>query len=245
MKRIIFYDTGKLQRLFDYIVNTTEEQQVNRVRVIAEEFVQKKRKDYQGNDYVVQIEKNAIYLSEGTLAVNSAMLKYLVYGEPLLRPNEVDSFVNATRLMQSQNTTPFHLAYLRENCDGCLVHSEHARYESWYTLRRAGDPTKYIDELEFSCKYYQATYVLSQHFLSSLLLNHSLAGGARNLPLHDVASVIAERVYTWIGILLGNTRTASANELKVLLPNQDGFSNAKPSTDNQQGTKKQRRMFWK
>jgi hypothetical protein len=197
-----FSQPGELRVLFDYVANATIEQQGNKIKLVAEEYIQKKRQDYHGSDYLDQIEKNAIYLSEGTLAVSAAILKFLADGRPTLRAEEVNHFVLETRLTHAQEATPFHLKYLRDDCDECPVHSGHLRYQNWRKLRSSGDQSKYIDELEYSCKYYQATYVLAQQFLSSFLLNPGLAGSARQISRDDIAAVIGERIYLWVDLSL-------------------------------------------
>lgn len=171
--------------------------------VVATSFMEKKR-NFSGDAYVQQIEKNAIYLREGTQALILAMVKFMWKGEPRLRPQKVADFVNATRIIAAQQSMPYHLAYLQKGCVTCPVHDEHRFYQGWRNMRLAGDRSAYLNEMEFSYKFYQATYVVAQLFLDTLLRNRQYAKAAKEMSPSELFESIEERVELWSNIMTGN-----------------------------------------
>jgi hypothetical protein len=199
-------EIAQVRLLFDRCGSDVIYKNRDQIKSIAEEFVRQKQQEFRGDAYLDQIEKNAIYLREGTYALNRAIVRYLSQGEPILRPEEVADFVLQTRVLQPKQTTIHHLSFLREGCTGCPVHNDHSPYEALRQMRLSGDWSKYIDELEFCCKYFQASYVVSQLYLTAFLDNHELAGSAGQIPPHKLEEVVNAHVLLWSNLCLDNVR---------------------------------------
>lgn len=159
------------------------------------EGLEDKQRSFNGPAYLDQIEKNAIYLAEGSRALGAAIAHYLCVGEPLLPPEHVGHFVFTTATIQAQHATLLHANYLRTGvCSGCQVHSEHHRYSEWRDLRQSGDWSKYTEEMEFSYVFNQSLFITGKTLLTALLLNHQAAGVARWVPPAEVLGVVRERI---------------------------------------------------
>jgi tetratricopeptide (TPR) repeat protein len=191
---ITFQEARQVRLLFDQYGKEIAAKLGNQIKSTADQWLIEKQQFYKGEAYLDQIEKNAVYLEEGTLAVNLAIAQYLFQGEPVLGSDEISDFVLYTRVTQSQQTTPFHLNFIRSGCIGCPVHDQHSRYVGWRNMRLSGDWSQYMDELEFSCKYYQATYLMSQQYLTAFLQNHELAGSARYISPQELIEVVNQCV---------------------------------------------------
>jgi len=195
-----YYDIGQIRYLFEMLALELEkqhgyEQISSTVRTTALEWLAEKQRDYKGDAYLDQIERNAVYLGEGTSAVSFASAVYLCEGQPILRSqDEIFHFVFETRTEMPQAIMPFQVNFIRFGCNGCPVHDQHQRWAGLQRLRRMANRADYIEELEFSCIYYQMTYLVGQSFLSTLLANYDLAGIAAMIPLDQVFTVTEQCV---------------------------------------------------
>jgi hypothetical protein len=138
-----FQSADEVRFLLEQIRNAMPPGLHDQIRTVAIEGPEKKRREYPPSAYLDQIERNAIYLFEGVKAVSAAIVRYLMYGEPILNMDQINPFVTHTSIVGPQQTTLLHVNYLRYGCTGCAVHQEHERYAEYRTLRQAGDLTKY------------------------------------------------------------------------------------------------------
>jgi hypothetical protein len=213
-----YREPGQVRLLLDQCGNEIFTKVGEQINSFCSRWLAEKQQSYRGDGYLEQLEKNVIYLQEGTRAVVQAIAHYLFTGEPLLRPEEIQEFDLSVRTTRSLLTTPYHLAYLRNDCTGCPVHDEHYRYLGLRKMRVCGDLVKYIDELEFCCRYFQATYMIGQNYLMAFLNDHALAGSTQLIPDEELMQIINERVTLWANICIGNV------QYRPIPPSNDGTS---------------------
>jgi hypothetical protein len=193
----------------------------------AKEGPEEKRRQYPAASYLGQIERNAIYLREGTMSLMMAMVDYLHFGRPLLSASEKLDFVNMTRVVRPQQTTLLHLNYIENGCAGCEVHDEHAPYARLREMVVAGDLPAYTEEMEFSYIYYQGTNMMAQYYLGSLLENHQLARSASSIAPQELFGVVQERVFLRTDLCLGNVQLVASPEVQEFFEQQASFQKAK------------------
>lgn len=187
---------GQVRLLFDQYANAMIDNIIE-TGVVAEEYVLEKQQRYKGKDYLDQLEKNSVYLTEATDAFCVAIAQYLKVGTPRLPQKKVMGYVLQIRMTQPQQSTPHHLNFLRHGCAGCPVHQGHYRYAKLRELRQSGNRSRYLDELKLVCKYSQASFTLSQLFLTTFLQDHNIVAIARDISLPNLLDVVIERVNNW------------------------------------------------
>jgi len=211
-----FESAGQVRLLFDQVRNQMPPEVDDQIRSMAKEGPELKRQQYSGGAYLDQVEKNAVYLREGTMAVNAAITEYLMHGQPILSPEEIPAFLTYTRVTRPQQTVLLHLNFIRNGCSGCDVHDEHGPYAAFRQLLLTGDSARYIDEMEFSYVYFQASCLVAQQFLVAMLSNYGLAGCARLISAWELAEVVQERVFRWTDVCLGNIQPVAPQETQFL-----------------------------
>lgn len=202
----------------------------------AKEGPEEKRRQYPAASYLDQIERNAIYLREGTVSLMIAMADYLRSGSPMLPPDKILDFVNMTRVVRPQQTTLLHLNFIRNGCAGCEVHDEHAPYAQLRKMIVAGDFAAYTEEMEFSYVYYQGTNMMSQHYLATLVQHQQFAGSASGIAPQQLFDVVQERVFLRTDVCLGNVKLVIPPDMQALLQKE---------AISPQGKKKKGWQFWR
>lgn len=208
----------------------------NKIAKEAKEGPEEKRRQYPAASYLDQIERNAIYLREGTVSLMMAMVEYLHSGDPILPPERILDFVNMTRVVRPQQTTLLHLNFIRNGCVGCEVHDEHAPYAQLRKMIVAGDFSAYREEMEFSYVYYQGTSMMSQYYLGTLLEHHYFARSASGIAPQELFAVVQERVYLRTDVCLGNVKLVIPPAMQALLQKE---------AISPQGKKKKGWQFWR
>lgn len=170
----------------------------------AVSYLVSKQMQHSGQAYYDQIEKNVIYLGEGAHFFLLMMTSYLCTGEPLVPASEVPSAAMSTRQYALESSS-YHLNFVRNGCRACPAHEDHSRWEGLRQLRETAKRDDYIEELEFSCVYYQLKFLITNSFLQAMLASHMIAGLAALLPPKDVLAALHERaeqtVAYWGGLL--------------------------------------------
>ena len=92
------YDAGQLRSIWESTRNAFLEDQgfekaSNDLINTSLLWLLGKQQQYSGNVYLEKIENNGIYLNEASWACLEVMADYLCYGNPLIAPNEIESFV--------------------------------------------------------------------------------------------------------------------------------------------------------
>jgi hypothetical protein len=243
---VIFRNADQVRLFFDQWGNNLSLSLGDQLQASVKGFLSQKQQQYSGSAYLDQLEKNVIYLCEGTHNINLAMATYLVQGKPLLDPSAIPPFVEFIRIEQAQKAMPFHWNFVHEGCNSCLVHNDHQKYMALRCLRLAGMGEGYLEELEFSYQYFQATYMVSQNYLSAFLQNHEFASCARLIPFPEAEIVVNERVRLWsemgMGYRQGYVGDVPAPEW---FAQQSQVEKTKSTTVAQQPSKRSKKEWWK
>lgn len=187
--------------------------------VFIESWIQGKYQQHSGSELLASLERNAIYLAEGTKGLKSAVTQYLTGGEPILEPEQIADYINYVRVNSGRQNVDEFLAYMRSDVseqqlrEGAwmfgLDSSFFARladYRQWRQLRATDDLMKWMDEMEFSCKFFQAQYLTAQHYLSVLLFHHQFAGCAQLLGPSLVYQEVDKYVTFTANLAIGNVK---------------------------------------
>jgi hypothetical protein len=108
------FTTGQLRLVFDTVVNQLLEQENNFIENQVESWLLSKRQNYSGNNYIDQIERNAVYLTERSAFHRHQIATYLHEGKPTLQNEEdIAKFVEESGILESQEVSPKIVAFLR------------------------------------------------------------------------------------------------------------------------------------
>ncbi len=153
-----------------------------------------KQNNFTEEAYVDQIEKNAVYFYELASICNLGSSRFLYLGQPILSAEEIGPFVSLQRGIALQ-TSDQQVRFIRYGCSGCDMHDEHGLWADYQRMRNLGDRSVYIEELEFACIRNHVSFMASEYFLSTLLLNHKWAGIASRLPVQGVIDEVIQEAH--------------------------------------------------
>ena len=203
-----FESPDQLRWLLEKIGIEIHEMLGDHIRKTAQDGPEDKRRSYPPESYQDQIERNFVYLHQGTLSLTAAIVEYLRNGQPLLKTaDQINQFVAQTQILRPQEVTLLHVNYIRYGCSGCSAHAEHAPYAKVRSMVESRDLATYMDEIEFSYVYYQASMMTAANYLAALLNHHDLAGCARLLSSGEVKQVVQERLHLRTNMILDNFTT--------------------------------------
>lgn len=207
----LFEDIAQIRTFFDKTGNVLSQRgDQELLRSEVNRYFQTKKQQYAGKAYLDQIEKNAIYLREGTRDMSLEIATYLHKGKPKLKPQDIRKYLDGLKPTRAQSVVPHHLNYLHGTCRGCKVHREHDEYLSLRDLYLNGELAQYLDEIEFCYQHYQATYIYARWMLAGFLENPQYAGAAKRIQLSELATVSEERVMLWARLLMGYIQLGAA-----------------------------------
>lgn len=216
-------DLNQVRALVDMLAVAMEDangqQFISKMLETGLKWLATKQRDYKGDAYFEQIEKNAVYLQEAAMACDRAFAIFICRGEPILTTNEQISFYVQTQRVAAQETMPLHLSFIRSGCSGCSAHEKHNLYISYQTMRKDKNRAAYIEELEFACIYYQVMFIASQYFLTGILRNPDHAGIARKLSPDQVATIIDERIGIRTQLWSGLVEITTAQNIPNMMQN--------------------------
>jgi len=186
----------KPEEAYDILANEVLEKELNGIRAQAGQWLAEKRQSCNVNDYVAQLEKNAVYFAETANSLSGLFALALgARGAMAGGPQAV-----MLRARQSaMEAVPHHLAYLAGSCSGCPVHPKHeGAYGGLLERKRGGNPTLYQEELEFTCLFFHSIAVFLQHMVFKLSESAPIAVSGK-LPEDAVWS----RTLTWGQMITG------------------------------------------
>lgn len=173
-------------------------------------WFKEKRNNYGNEAYQDQLEKNAIYLRELSVNYILTITKFLTNRDSSLIHSNFDNLRGTIQIL-SKEATNYHLNFLRYDCDGCKYHEEHKSYSILKDLRLSNNHEKYIDELEFFCKFYKSYFLMSQIFLGNILLNNQFAGIAQGKPFDKIKLVVEKTIQNYSNIAIDNIKIGFPN----------------------------------
>ncbi len=140
-----------------------------KIRSEAGTWLEDKKSKYSGNEYIKQLEKNAIYAVESVHVSLSSLVTFIIT-EIDLSPEFINNHIGNGKKL-ARDKVGLHLNYLNDNCSSCVVHKDHERYVGLKDLKNSGDIEKYIDELEFWCLLYRAMQTFTISYISLFMSN--------------------------------------------------------------------------
>jgi hypothetical protein len=155
------------------------------------DIIKGKRSNFQGNAYTEELEKNVVYLCEVRVYICSAITEFLMNMDARL-PG--DAQMLRSLFANYCNPTNYHLAYIRTDCLGCEVHSEHHRYDALRTLRSAGITHEYTKRVEEWYEQFQWALVAAGSIYDILMQNPQYAGSANSMRIEDVFTVTEKHI---------------------------------------------------
>ncbi len=152
-----------------------------------------KQNQFRGDEYLMKIENNAIYLSEASSACLDVTTDYLCHkGKFKIPQQEIQSFVYSIRQNAIQPAIA-HQNYIRSGCSGCYYHNYHNYYKTLYQMKRYEKPKIYLEEIEFVCIFNQMKFLIVQEFLITFLKNKEFSGIVKNLSPEEVKNTLNEK----------------------------------------------------
>lgn len=201
----------------------------------AEDWLLDKQRSYRQDEYLSQLEKNAIYLPECVDGYCQVLTRILVEGKPEYRSDAfLIQYLAGARNYFGKKHTDKYLAFLRtgafpeeikptggslydqliemtandnggygldiKSYDGEL---DPNRYAGYRKVKATGDYLRYVDELEFNCKFYQGGLAVGDYFIQVCSKLPLAKSAARRMRPMDVLNAVRERMRLWTGICLG------------------------------------------
>lgn len=209
-----FAHLGQIRLWFDITSAEVINPHIDHIKNASNDWLTEKQTSYYGTEYISELEDNCIYLAEGYSGTCQMITRVLHEGKPLFS-NESDMllYYAAVKTYFGKVHYDCFISYLREGklisqCQNDIfleevkkmhiirpIYTEPTvnRYDKLRKIRISGDSMKYIDELEFDCKFWHAALMVNNAFLFTLFYNPQFAGAASRLPLLEVLHVVEER----------------------------------------------------
>jgi hypothetical protein len=162
--------SNSIGSLLSEIAETDREKLKN----IADSYLDDKRKNFSGLAYIDQLDKNYVYL-ERCVATMGVHVNLFLLGQERAPIEEGVSLVLNSFRLSTRDEVAAHMRYLAFGCDHCAFHSDHSRYTKLRELRLS-NIDDYVDEIEFGCSYYKICLTLTQNSLVFLWGNEKYEG---------------------------------------------------------------------
>jgi hypothetical protein len=168
-----------------------------------------KQAQYSGDDYLDQLEKNAVYFHEQAFVLNYTLAEYLHTGEPRLLDDQIQGFVLDLKPL-SLSLASDQINFVRHDCSGCASHWRHSMWLPMIEMKSQLAPAAYLEELEYNSMFYRANNSTAEQFLLLFLQNQQFAGSVRSAEVRDIVAVAENRslvwASTWAGLLKPSVR---------------------------------------
>jgi len=167
-----------------------------------------KRSKFSGKEYIEQLEKNAIYTVESISLALPSLVTFIITDHDLNQEFIFQHIGNGQEL--ARDKVGFHVQYLESECDGCIVHKDHARYEGLKGIKSSGDLAKYVDELEFWCTFYRSMQSFIMGFLDAFVHNTNSFKVYKDIDEETVKNEVEKYVKLYSNQCIGNITVTSA-----------------------------------
>lgn len=229
---MLFDEAIKVRWLFDKYGKDIYLNASDQINSVVEKALLEKKQRYSGKSYLEQLEKNVVYLSEGSTQVQIGIIEYLINGQPILNPDDIFSFVRGKGM--SHQTAQYHWEFVQNGCKGCPVHDQHGNYERLRNFRLSGDWADYLEELKYLYTYNQTTFMVSQNFFIGFLHNQQLAGCASHILQQEVVDALIHGIGIWTNVCLGYIEYGDdLVQRQALQSHQDFLAEQNPHTHEQ------------
>jgi|MTBAKSStandDraft_1061840.scaffolds.fasta_scaffold06877_4 hypothetical protein len=174
---------------------------------LTETWLASKKLNYSGSSYHEQIEKNAVYLIEGSSCLRGAITKYLIAGEPRLQESQIQSYIDQVSIQAPLQLSPDLVSYIRGYLAERPMTVSNWDWDKLRHMRQSISPSEYLQELELLCRIFQTASNLTTQVLRLFIHPaNSMAGVAANLQLYELNDVLQQRFYFWANVCIGNIK---------------------------------------
>lgn len=165
-----------------------------------------KKKGFQGDEYLDQVEKNAHYNSLLYYLSNKTVANYLSTGIPVLKQgSEVDHFVGTHRNF-AVAAAPFQLAYSTVGCEGCDFHTFHFIVKITKENKTKLSRVEYLEYIEMLYIYTRNLVEYSTKCENLLLNNRQFASKFSNYPFAQIYDAVLAAVDGQVNLITGITQ---------------------------------------
>lgn len=177
------FDCHGFEMLMAKVCNIVAKDLGDTIRNESRDWINDKRNNYSGIDYIDQLERNVIYAREFSKNLMSAFTTFVV------SECEIDTDFAVWHMQNGRNVAMMsvheHLAYLRGESEisssarlrasikGDKEVSGSDSYEALKHLRASGRMDEYVDELEFWHTYYYAFDSVTSRFIGIFIQDHN------------------------------------------------------------------------
>ena len=230
---MVLREAGEIRMLFEEVANEHILPLRESITETADDWLLEKQESFYGDEYIEQLEEGTVLLVESLSGILQTISRFLYQGSPWVRdPMEFRAFTAAIRRYYGNIHMKEYLEFIREgdsgqhdDIDPLLVEIKNEyhiqpitagvnflKFDTLRKIRKAGDFPRYIDELEFDCKYYQAALFNSEIYLGIFFQIPGLAGSAHNIPLETVLNTVEERIRIRTSLILDLIRIQLPSE---------------------------------
>ncbi len=174
----------------------------------GESWLIDKKRNYSGLEYIEQLEKNAIYAVESISVALPSLVTFTITDHELDGDFIFQHIGNGQSL--ARDKVAFHLNYLGNGCSGCICHDDHCRYAGLLEIKQSGNVEKYIDELEFWCKFYRSMQTFTMHYLQYFVENMEAFKTYKDISESEVRVEFEKYIKFYSNNCIGNITVAPA-----------------------------------
>jgi hypothetical protein len=218
-----FSDPGQIRLQFDQLYDIYIGQWSKRIKQSTEDWLLEKQESYQGDQYTNQLEHSFLYLNAATSGMQQTLARYLHEGKPKISKNDLPAFNSAYRDYYGQIDQIAYLQYLhkgsistthkvdpylkslRDEFDIRPIFKDPlpSFLDGIHKLAIGGDIPRYIDELEYNCKFFHGALTVSETYLNIIYQMPDLGLSCKKIPLKTLFETVNQRITFWAGFCLG------------------------------------------
>jgi len=171
-------------------------------------WLDSKREGFNGNEYIIQLEKNAVYLNESYQKQFSALVTFL------MTDCELDSEFIDAHCQQAQglakDKTGLIVNYLRGGFD---VPSSIFGVESYAALKelKGESESRYKEELEFQCSLYRSKYMIIKLLINQVKKDSTPLSTLGQLPEADLTELLHVQINNYSNLIISNLEIVEAS----------------------------------
>ena len=220
---------AEVSTLFDMIGNECIYPFSNEILMSGENWLQEKRASFHGGEYFDKIETNAIYLSESVNGACQVLARFLHDGKPEIYDDvHLNQYMMGVRNYFGRLNIYSYLTFIREgdwptprlglqrgvlskfdpvdlkqlglDIKPITEEVDRNKFVGLREMRLSGNMPRYIEELEFSCKFLQSSLAVSGLYLKAFNIIPGIACSAKNIDVKSLLGVVTERIRSWTAI---------------------------------------------
>lgn len=173
----------------------------------AEEYLNIKKQNYSGEEYLDQLEKNSIYQDVLSDEYCMFLAKYIINNDNNINYSSLDEIAYYVK-KKCLEMTKCHMDYLRFGCDNCNYH-DHKKFSNLKQLRLQ-NKKKYIKELEFDIVYFRVKLHITSKLFETIIegTSNKYMSIASKLDIEEVFKEIDKFLNFFTALPLGLLKKA-------------------------------------